>query len=125
MSTPTVNFPDAPPPGGSRSSVWRSLLERVIPKTDQSNDIFREQQARTAVTTDRAFAVLLGLEWPAAVALALWISPQAWRGSSHTVHEHVWAALLLGGAVVIPPLLSVRLRPGTAGTRQLVAVGQI
>ncbi len=74
--------------------------------------------------TDRMFAALLGAQWLGAVVLSLAVSPYAWEGSRRSVHVHVWAALLLGGLLSGPPIAMVFLRPGTAATRHMIAVGQ-
>ena len=71
----------------------------------RSNDLFLEQLAVTATTVDRTFAVVLAIEWLVGVALALVISPLAWEGAKSAIHVHVWAALLLGGVVALPPEL--------------------
>src|SRR5262249_46586466 len=56
----------------------RSLLSRIVPKLSQANDLFQEQWHRIIAATDRAFAVVLGLEWLVGIALAVVVSPLAW-----------------------------------------------
>jgi two-component system sensor histidine kinase/response regulator len=75
--------------------------------------------------TDRLFAGLLTFEWLAAVALALWVAPLAWAGADSRVHPHVWAATLLGLAVVSLPVAMALLRPGSTATRHVVAAAQM
>jgi serine/threonine protein kinase len=102
-----------------------SLLSRVVPMLSQGNDLFTEQLARTAVTIDRAFAVVLTLEWLAGIVLALVVSPLTWAGAESAVHVHVWAALLLGGTIALPPAFLVWIRPGTVLGRHLIAAAQM
>jgi two-component system, sensor histidine kinase and response regulator len=75
--------------------------------------------------TDRLFARLLAAEWFAALAMALWLTPDTWEGASSRTHPHVWAALVLGFFVVSFPIwLAVR-RPGQTVTRHAVAAAQM
>ena len=103
----------------------RSLLRRVVPKPSRSDDLFGEQLAVTATTVDRAFAVVLALEWLVGVALSLVVSPLAWEGAKSAIHVHVWAAFLLGGVVALPPAILAWLRPGQVWTRHLIAASQM
>jgi signal transduction histidine kinase len=75
--------------------------------------------------TDRMFAVLLIVQWLAAVAIAVWLSPTAWEGLDHRIHPHIWAAVFLGGVIAIYPIVFVVLRPGETTTRYLIAIAQM
>jgi two-component system, sensor histidine kinase and response regulator len=75
--------------------------------------------------TDRIFAGLLVFQWVAMVALALWVSPLTWAGTSSSTHPHVWAAVALGGAIVALPVFLALARPGRANTRFVIAVAQM
>ena len=74
---------------------------------------------------DQLFAVLLVLEWSAAVSFALVVTPYTWAGETRWVHLHVWASILLGGAIVSVPVALTMLRPAAAMTRHAVAIGQM
>ena len=74
---------------------------------------------------DRMFAILLFLEWLAAIVVALVVSRLAWVGEAGITHFHVRAALFLGGVTVSLPIVLTLARPGRAMTRQCVAVGQM
>ena len=87
--------------------------------------LYREESRRLASRVDALFAALLPAQWAAAVGLALWVSPLAWDGAASRVHLHVWTALILGAAIVIPPAALARLRPGRRSTRYAVAIGQM
>jgi signal transduction histidine kinase/CheY-like chemotaxis protein len=65
------------------------------------------------------------LQWIFGIAAAVWVSPAVWEGSSSRTHPHVWAALLLGGAVTSLPVALALLRPGTTSTRHVIAVAQM
>jgi|GEM_PF-386869 len=75
--------------------------------------------------TDRVFAALLIFQWVAMIALALWISPLTWEGSTSRIHPHVWVAVGLGGAIVALPVALAVLHPGRLQTRFLVAAAQM
>jgi hypothetical protein len=56
-----------------------SRASRIVPQRSDADDLFREQMAQTATMVDRAFAVVLVLEWLVGIALALVVSPLAWE----------------------------------------------
>ena len=74
---------------------------------------------------DRLFAGLMCFQWLAGVVAALVISPRAWAGTAAHVHIHVWAAIFLGGAITVFPVLLAFHRPGEAMTRHTIAVAQM
>ncbi|MBV8587275.1 MAG: hybrid sensor histidine kinase/response regulator, partial [Verrucomicrobia bacterium] len=75
--------------------------------------------------TDFLFGRLLVVQWLAGIAIALWISPRAWVGTSSQIHPHVWAAVVLGGIMCSFPLFLIWKWPGQAFTRQAIAIGQM
>jgi signal transduction histidine kinase len=87
--------------------------------------IFDEHQQDICQRTDHMFAVLMALQWIAGIAAAYWLSPLAWAGATSRIHLHVWAALVLGGAISSLPILLAILRPGRPSTRYTIAVGQM
>ena len=74
---------------------------------------------------DRLFAGLMCFQWIAGIIAALVISPRAWEGSTSHVHIHVWAAIALGGAITIFPVMLALVRPGAEVTRFTIAVSQM
>jgi hypothetical protein len=75
--------------------------------------------------TDLLFAPLLALQWLAAIAVAVWISPRAWLGTTSEIHPHVWAAIFLGGVICSFPLLLIWKQRGKPLTRHSVAIAQL
>ena len=117
-----------PDPPASASDVILSAsvsLAPLIPRLSQRDDLFAEQLDRIRASTDRAFAVVLCSEWFFAIVLALVISPLAWEGALSFVHEHVWAAVILGGIIAVPPAVLGWTQPGRWWTRHMVATAQI
>ncbi|MCE9671091.1 methyl-accepting chemotaxis protein [Myxococcus stipitatus] len=90
----------------------------------RAQDIFDAHQLALTRRTDRMFALLLGLQWGAGLALALWLSPRTWVGTSSAIHPHVWAAGLLGFVLSSLPVALGLLRSGLASTRFVIAVAQ-
>jgi two-component system, sensor histidine kinase and response regulator len=74
---------------------------------------------------DRLFAGLMVAQWLAAILAAVWISPRTWAGPESQTHPHVWAAVLLGGALALPAALLSWLQPGRALTRHAIGVCQM
>jgi two-component system, sensor histidine kinase and response regulator len=84
-----------------------------------------EHRDRIFTQTSRMFAILMPVQWIAAVAAALWISPMTWSGPSSSIHIHVWMAILLGNAITSLPVYLALTRPELALTRHTIAVGQM
>ena len=100
--------------------------EALSPEVERHADrLFHQQRREVYLRTDRLFARLLLVEWFAAVAGALWLSPRTWVAGAASVHLHVWVSLALGGALALAPQWFVRFRPGEALTRHVVAVAQM
>ena len=91
----------------------------------RTEELFISQQESIYRHTDSMFARLLVLQWFAGIALALWVSPSAWTGTSSHIHPHVWAAVLLGGIICSCPLLLIWKWRGHSLTRHSVAIGQM
>ncbi|MEA3209790.1 MAG: hypothetical protein QOE70_2847 [Chthoniobacter sp.] len=87
--------------------------------------LFAEQNDANLRRTDRWFASLLLLEWLVGIVFALTISPTNWAGQFSETHIHVWAALFLGGGIVVFPVALALLRPGAPVTRHAIAVAQM
>ena len=100
----------------------RAVQGRLVPTDGHTGDLFREQIEQLTAATDRAFAVVLGVEWLAGIVLAVMVSPFAWAGARSTIHIHVWAAVLLGGAVVWPTVALAWFHSGRVWTRHVVAI---
>ena len=99
---------------------------RVAPvDKDRVAELFAQHQQDIFQRTDRMFAVLMTLQWVGGVLAAYWISPRTWAGTTSQTHVHVWAALLLGGAISSLPIFLAIMRPGRTSTRYVIAVGQM
>ncbi len=88
-------------------------------------DLLAQARRTIACHTDRLFAGLLAVECLVGIVVALWVSPRTWAGLSSRVHPHVWAALVLGPAVVGFPIALAFLRCGSQLTRHVVGIAQM
>lgn len=91
----------------------------------RADELFRQAQSAIYQRNDRLFARLMIFQWLAGIAAALWISPRTWIGATSQVNLHVWAAIVVGGAIASLPVLLAWKQPGTALTRHVIAVAQM
>ena len=96
-----------------------------IPGAERTDALFLAAEHKIYVRTDRLFARLMIFQWLAGIVAALWISPRTWIGATSYVHWHVWAAIVLGGAITGLPVFLVWKHPGQVLTRHAIAVGQM
>ena len=91
----------------------------------RSRDIFQRLRAQTFQQTDRLFALIMLVQWAAAVLLAFYVSPRTWAGEMSATHLHVYAALFLGGLITAVPVALAWWRPATLVTRHAIAAAQL
>jgi signal transduction histidine kinase len=91
----------------------------------RAEELFLAQEVANYRRTDRMFAWLLVMQWIVGIGTALWISPLAWEGRVSFTHIHVWASILLGGAIAGFPVLLVLRLPGAPLTRHVIAAAQM
>jgi signal transduction histidine kinase/ActR/RegA family two-component response regulator len=97
----------------------------ILTSTPAERRLFDADYHRICVRCDRMFGALFIMQWFAGIVAAEIIAPYTWTGTASRIHPHVWAAVLLGGAIVSFPLYLIWKRPGTALTRHCVAVAQM
>jgi signal transduction histidine kinase len=95
------------------------------PAAARAEELLHSYEQQIYRQTDRLFAPLMLVQWITGIVFSLCISPRVWAGSESRTHVHVWAALLLGGAISVPPALLALLRPGSTSTRHGIAVAQM
>ena len=91
----------------------------------RASALFRAAENDLHRHTDQLFARLMIVQWLAGIAAALWISPLTWIGETSQVHTHVWAAVLLGGAISGFPVWLAWQHPGLTVTRHVIAAAQM
>jgi two-component system sensor histidine kinase/response regulator len=113
-----------PPPNSLPSRRPRQKTE-PDKLNEMKEDIFRGYCQKLWRRTDRIFAVLLALQFIAGIAVAVWLTPRTWIGATSSLHIHILASIILGGALAGFPILLVFLRPGEVATRHVIAVAQM
>ncbi|HEV7745515.1 MAG TPA: PAS domain S-box protein [Pyrinomonadaceae bacterium] len=94
-------------------------------KSQTAQNLIHQHRQVIYKRTDRMFVWLMGVQWLASIAIALWLFPRTWNGSFNQVHPHVWTAIFLGGMVSILPIILGLKRPGAKSTRYVVAIAQM
>jgi hypothetical protein len=100
----------------------QASMQRINLRADS---LFEERRTSIYRRTDRLFAILMLLQWLAAIAAALWISPRTWAGQYSQIHLHVWSAVFLGGTITLFPVALAWWRCGESSTRYVIAAGQM
>src|SRR5581483_6241463 len=93
--------------------------------TRRANELLHEHEQNIFRRADYFFARLMIVQWLAAIAAALVVSPRTWIGDASQVHPHVWAAILFGGTITGFPVLLALTRPGEAFTRHTIGFSQM
>jgi signal transduction histidine kinase/DNA-binding NarL/FixJ family response regulator len=93
--------------------------------TARAEALLAHHQQQIYERTDRMFAVLMLLQWAAAVGGACWLSPRTWAGAQSSVHPHVWLAIVFGGALCSLPVALALVAPGQILTRYVIATAQV
>lgn len=86
---------------------------------------FNEQAREICARVDRAFAVLMILQWIAALVVAWVVAPKTWIGQFSSSQESLYVALVFGGLFVFPPVYLSYILPGEKLTRYVTAVCQV
>jgi PAS domain S-box-containing protein len=92
---------------------------------ERAQELFCQQWRDIILKTDRLFAVLMLVQWFAAIVIALTVAPRTWSGQTSQINIHVWAAFVVGGVITIFPVWMTRAWPGAYATRQIVGVAQM
>ncbi|HEX8077684.1 MAG TPA: PAS domain S-box protein, partial [Chthoniobacterales bacterium] len=95
------------------------------PASERAEELFQQHRRQIFRQTDQLFAKLMLFQWVACILIALIVSPRTWEGGSSQIHIHVWAALLIGGAISLFPVWMTRTWPGALMTRHVIAVAQM
>lgn len=91
----------------------------------RAEELFEQHDLELVRHTNRLFGSLMIAQWIFAVVLSLVVSPVAWAGRTPSVHVHVVAALLLGGAIALPPIFLAYRRTTWWGTKHVLSVAQV
>src|SRR5947207_4584071 len=104
--------------------VMRKLTKHESP-AERAEELFQQQQNEIYIKTDQLFAKLMFCQWVACVVMAVMVSHYTWSGQTKAIHDHVWAAIFLGGAISLFPIWMARAWPGATVTRYIIAIAQM
>src|SRR5438874_4069501 len=104
--------------------MMRKLTQHESP-AERADGLFKQQQNEIYIKTDQLFAKLMFGQWIACIVMAIIISPYTCSGQTRAIHDHVWAAIFLGGAISLFPIWMARAWPGATITRHIIAVAQM
>jgi two-component system sensor histidine kinase HydH len=97
----------------------------VPPADPRVQRLFDERYRALTVRYDRLMLWLMLAQWVASIVLAIWVSPLAWAGRTSVIHGHVYAAVIVGGAITSLPLFMVLRHPGEQSTRYITGAAQM
>src|ERR1700733_140652 len=109
----------------AHAQLRRNFQMTLDASSQIEQQLFDADYRRICVRCDRMFAVLFVIQWFAGIITAELIAPYTWTGSTARIHPHVWAAALLGGAILSFPLYLIWKHPGHVVTRQCIAIAQM
>src|SRR6266567_1955008 len=92
---------------------------------ERADALFAQHRQEIYRSTDRLFERLMIVQWLAGIAAAFLIAPRTWSGQTSQIHIHVWGAIFIGGVISAFPIWMIRVWPGAAITRHVVAVAQM
>ncbi len=87
--------------------------------------ILDQQLHQIYCQADHTFFYLMIAQWFVSIAVASWVAPRTWIGTTSATHPHVWLAVFLGGTITSVPVFLARTRPGATVTRHTIAAGQM
>lgn len=86
---------------------------------------FEDYLTRGRKETDSLFCILFCVQWAFCIVLAAVVSPYTWNKGTATWHEHLYAAIFLGGGAALFPLFMSYRISGTNLMRHVVAISQM
>ena len=103
----------------SNSQNSDALVNEQLKK--DADILYKKERQVFHAKIDKLFVALFCIQWPAAIAFALFMTPTTWAGSSSSTHLHVYMAVGLGALATLFPLWLAWHRPGEVITRQVIA----
>ncbi len=81
---------------------------------------YRRDRRQFHARIDKLFILLFFVQWPVAILLAFYMTPNTWAGTDSSTHLHVYMAVGLGALATLFPAWLARLRPGELMTRLVI-----
>jgi PAS domain S-box-containing protein len=117
----------------SRGDLMNDLFDSSIAIPEEMQAVTRQRAAASyrshshsvAVRVDRLFALIMVVQWIAAIVAALTITPLTWVGPTSSVHFHVISAVVIGGCLCLPPVVFALTSPGARINCYLISACQV
>ena len=93
--------------------------------SERATSLFADELVAQRTRLERMFLALFGVQWLAAIVVALVYSPIGWADKANAPGGYLTLAIVGGGLLTLVASVVVRLRPGTALARHAIAVIQI
>lgn len=90
-----------------------------------ANALFKTRYSNECNRVNKIMMWLMVAQWVVGILFALFYSPFTWIGQNYQIHVHVWAAILLGGAISGTSIFWTRRFPDAAHTRHVNAIAQM
>lgn len=99
-----------------------AIADDIVARANHRFEGLRDDNYRRI---DRMFFWLLLGQWLFGIVIAVAVSPRAWEGTHWRLHEHVYAALLIGLGIAGLPMALTWFKPGATITRHVAAASQV
>ena len=127
FSAAISDLPHSPPSLREKSSMPEAaepVAQSSSPAALLEAELQRQHRVM-CIRIDGYFVWLMLVQWIAAIAIALWVSPFTWAGDTSRLHPHVVMALFYGGLITMLPVYLAFAASGERFTRLTIAVTQI
>ena len=113
------------------SEWWGKVIgeEKLHPdsqcRDQNSNELFKRRYSKECKRVNRFIIWLMVAQWFAGIAFAMFYSPLTWIGDTYEIHVHVWAAIVLGGAISGLAIIWLRTFEDAGHSRHVIAICQM
>lgn len=100
-------------------------MNKQSPTLESTNQLFKTRYEAECLRVNGFMSWLMVAQWFVGIGFAFFYSPLTWIGQEYEIHVHVWAAILIGGAISGFAILWLRFFPREVHSRHVVAITQV